>query len=468
MPECRIERNRRSAKTRSADNHLASGPGIIYNHNEQDSREKKNMLRVRSLSIHGRLFGPICMGLFSLLLSTAGTASSRPDQAGIAKWREDIEQLALELPRRHKDLFHQRSEAEFLADIRDLNAGLESRSESEILFALSCIVASFGDAHTQLGYRPRVAFPLSFYWFKEGIYCIAAFPEYKTALDSRLLEIDHQPVEDVVAELSRAFPFENRSQLKKSVVGYLVFAEMLHGAGIIADPQEAVFTLENSAGDRFDLTCPAVAFSSNKRPVSTARAAPLPLYRRLADQDYAYEYLKPERTLYLAYNACRQTRGRPFSAFVKEVFAIVDSNPVDRFVIDLRRNGGGNSAVFEPLIAELERRKDLLRKDRLFVIIGRRTFSSAVLNAIQLKNRTQAVFVGEPSGGKPNHFGEVKTFQLKNSRLSVSYSTKYFTMWKQGGDALDPDIPVDMSIRDFMNNSDPVLDRILKSRAEGR
>ena len=57
---------------------------------------------------------------------------------------------------------------------------------------------------------------------------------------------------------------------------------------------------------------------------------------------------------------------------------------------------------------------------------------------------------------------------LKNCGLPVSYSTKYFTMWKKGGDALYPDIPVELTIRDYLNNRDPVLDRILRSEVPVR
>jgi hypothetical protein len=267
-------------------------------------------------------------------------------------------------------------------------------------------------------------------------------------------------VEEAVEILSRAFPYENRSQLKKSAAGYLVFAEMLHGAGLIDDPGRATYTLENVTGDRFEISCPAVPFSSGARPRPNPRPMPEPLYRRLAGRAYAFEYLEAEKTLYLAYNSCRDVEETPFSEFSGQVFATADRFPVDRFVIDLRANGGGDSSVFEPLIAGLEKRGDLNRRGRLFVVIGRGTFSSAVLNAIQLKNRTRAVFVGEPSGGKPNHFGEVKMFRLANSGLPVTYSTKYFTMWEAGGDALEPDIPVAVYFKDYLNNRDPVLERI--------
>jgi hypothetical protein len=76
-----------------------------------------------------------------------------------------------------------------------------------------------------------------------------------------------------------------------------------------------------------------------------------------------------------------------------------------------------------PFINQIKANKKINKKGRLFVIIGRQTFSSAILNAISFKNNTEAIFVGEPTGGKPNHYGEIKVFTLKNSPIRVQYST---------------------------------------------
>jgi len=324
-------------------------------------------------------------------------------------------------------------------------------------------LAACGDSHTRLGFRPKIAFPLSFYWFKEGIFCVQALPEYRQALGCRLLSIEQKPIGDIIKTLSPAIPHENRSQLRKSVTGYLVFAEMLHGAGIIADPAGTVYSLENRRGEPLELEMPSVSMKSGRRPVSAVGPdTPLPLYRKYQKSIYDFEYLPAYKTMYVIYNSCRERPDKPFSRFVEEVFETVDQKNAERFVIDLRNNGGGNSAVFDPMIEELVGREDLNRKDRLYVIVGRSTFSSAVLNVVQLRNRTRATFVGEPSGGKPNHFGEVKIFFLKNSKLPVTYSTKYFSISKQDTDAVYPDIAVDFSHEDFINHRDPVLERILQ------
>ena len=90
------------------------------------------------------------------------------------------------------------------------------------------------------------------------------------------------------------------------------------------------------------------------------------------------------------------------------------------------------------------------RKENLKVIIGRETFSSALLNAYEFKFDTNAEIIGEPSGGKPNCYGEILKFTLPNSRFIVSYSTRYYKLIEDDTIlALYPDINIQESISDY-------------------
>lgn len=83
-----------------------------------------------------------------------------------------------------------------------------------------------------------------------------------------------------------------------------------------------------------------------------------------------------------------------------------------------------------------------------------------MMNAIELKQTTNATFVGEPTGGNINHFGEIKSFTLPNTKTRVSYSTKYWENWKDHSGALKPDIAAGNSIFDFMKSIDPAMEII--------
>jgi hypothetical protein len=84
---------------------------------------------------------------------------------------------------------------------------------------------------------------------------------------------------------------------------------------------------------------------------------------------------------------------------------------------------------------------------------------------LDLKKKTQAVFYGEPTGGKLNHYGEIKYLTLPFLKLTVSYSTKYFKYIEGDEPSLAPDVSIELTLDDYLALRDPVLEAIL---AEGR
>jgi hypothetical protein len=148
----------------------------------------------------------------------------------------------------------------------------------------------------------------------------------------------------------------------------------------------------------------------------------------------------------------------------RKLFQFIDDNPTKRLVIDLRQNGGGD--FFEGrrhLIHPLKKRPALNEKGRLFVIIGRQTFSAAMVNAIDFRKETNAILVGEPIGERPNSYSENDEMTLPNSRLVVSYSTRYYKFLEEDAPAVQPDKRIDPNWADFQAGRDPVMEWVLSS-----
>jgi len=127
-------------------------------------------------------------------------------------------------------------------------------------------------------------------------------------------------------------------------------------------------------------------------------------------------------------------------------------------VLDLRNNEGGNTAVLKPLLAGFADRISsgaIPPSAVAAAIIGRETFSSAVLNAVELK-QSGLTLVGESAGWNPNGFGEVHSFTLPYSGLLVSYSTRKFSPGVPGS-SLDPDVAVDVTWADYAAERDAFL-----------
>jgi len=97
----------------------------------------------------------------------------------------------------------------------------------------------------------------------------------------------------------------------------------------------------------------------------------------------------------------------------------------------------------------------------MYAIIGPRTFSAAMVNALDLRNELDATLVGEPTGARPNAYSEHGDFVLPNSGLRVSYSTRHYRFGADSATAVDPDRRIEPDWQDFRSGRDPVLDWIL-------
>lgn len=142
----------------------------------------------------------------------------------------------------------------------------------------------------------------------------------------------------------------------------------------------------------------------------------------------------------------------------RELWSFVDGHSVQKIAIDLRQNGGGDFNVGRKyLVEEVVRRPKL----RAYVITGSRTFSAAMKNSIDFREIAHATLVGETIGEKPNSYSENDELTLPNSRIDVSYSTKYYRFLPDDR-LVVPDEEIKPTWADWVASRDPVLDWIVR------
>jgi len=410
----------------------------------------------------------ICLALvlvLMLLFSLAGCSSIPSIQPYLAqdrdsRWVNDITYLEKTLPQVHKNLYFHLSEQEFQRQLEELKNKVPAYSDEQIEIALSVILASIGDTHTGSSIGSELQYPLELHWFAEGIYITGTTKEYQELLDAKIITMNGRKIEEAVSKLRPLLGGANDSWFKTRIVYYLPLPGILQYFGLSkSDEIELGVQLVNGDGKTVKLKP-----ISYKEYVAVERPAqPVPLYRSHPDESYWYKYLKEEKIIYLNYNSCRQMRDKPFEIFDKEFWDFVQNYEVNKLVLDIRENRGGISTLLDPFIKELKK-SSFNQQGKLYVIIGKDTYSSAVLNAISLKKETKAYFLGEDTGGEPNHYGEVKQFKLPNSEKPIRYSTKYFHWSDQDINTLEPDKVINETFAAYLGGIDPVLEWIVKQK----
>ncbi|MBT3319417.1 MAG: hypothetical protein HN948_01385 [Clostridia bacterium] len=379
-------------------------------------------------------------------------------------WASDLEQLKSQLPALHKKTFSSQEKASFSAQIDKLILRLNSLDTYHIATQIARIVATIGDAHTTAVLPRHSRLPLECYWFKEGIYITLTVPELAHLRQKRIVAIEGIPIDEIVDRLSQVISFENQSFLMSALPAYLVCADILFGIGVLSGSRNAKLTLESTDKQQQVVGICTTLYEGFQPSAMTAamNAVVLPLYRRNRDKHYWSE-LNGE-SLYFNYNRCADMDEISVSDFTAKLIADIKANPrISKLVIDLRNNGGGNSELLRGFLEWLTTFYRLNVQGSLFVIVGRDTFSSALLNTFFLAQHTQATFVGEPTGGKPNSFGEVKYLSLGSSGMLIRYSTNYYELIDDDKQSsFIPDILFDVNFRDFAAGIDPCVDWIAK------
>jgi hypothetical protein len=257
---------------------------------------------------------------------------------------------------------------------------------------------------------------------------------------------------------------------------FMVMPEVLHATRIASDMQRIRFTLESGGRRRDVVLAPSGLFpmlrgdidrSWVKQPgwVDARDRAPTPLWLSDPLNLYWYKYLPETRTLYTQINTIQQKPADSLRAFVTRAIAAADSGGADKFVLDLRLNGGGNGdfnkQIFLPLIKS---RYDV--PGRLYVLTGRRTWSAAQMLVTELQKYSTATFVGEPTASKGNAFGDSYRIVMPNSKVTLRVSTLWWQYLdpRDKREMIEPAIEAALSFADYVAGRDAALEAVSVGR----
>jgi hypothetical protein len=423
--------------------------------------------------------------LFAANVEASPPETVSPEWAG--KWREDLSFALEELPEAHANLYHTISREELESAIGQLSDRLSSMAHSEIVVELARIVASIGDGHTRLtipqdpgidffqGHsktpppnHPEMIFrqyPIRLYIYSDGLFVERIGEELAPLVGARVRRIGKMSADEAIEAVSPVVQRDNDRQLENLLPTRLVMPEMLAARGVIEDMDRAPFVLEKTDGETTTVELAPVPRGEAVRWVDARSGTekPTPLYLRDRDDNFWFEYLEDGRTVYFQYNEVYDKEDETIPQFADRLFRFIDENPVDKLVIDLRLNPGGDNTLSKPLLHGLIRCAKVRQIGKLYTIIGRGTFSAAMMFAVDLEKHTNTIFVGEPTGSRPNHYGDSRKLQLPNSGVTIRASTLYWQYSDPRDDrkAIEPHISAALSSEDYRENRDPALGAIL-------
>jgi tetratricopeptide (TPR) repeat protein len=428
-----------------------------------------------------RIFLPLIGTLLSLVLFVPFTHSQTIKTAAVDKteaerWREDLRYMAEQMPLRHNNLFHTMTREQFDAAVRRLDERIPRLARHQIIVELARIAAMVGDGHTNVSPTrdPKIGFrqlPVKLYLFKDGLFVRAAERSHSDLVGARVVKIGTADADEAVSRAGEIVGHDNEMDVKFFAPHLLVMPEVLHALGLVEDMEAVSLTVEQAGKRREVVLRPAGAADLIPPDTDTtwmpkegwvnmrdAGGAAAPLWLKDPANKFWFEYLKDARTLYVQINQVGDKETETLADFTKRVLAFVEANAVEKLVLDLRLNRGGNGGLLHPLEVGLIKSK-LDQRGHLFVLMGRSTWSAAQFLLNYLEEYTSTIFVGEPSGSKGNIYGDSRKITLPNSQLTVRVSVYYWQDWSPWDTRpwTAPDVTAELSSEDYRRGVDPAL-----------
>jgi len=392
-------------------------------------------------------------------------------------WRSDLAFLREEMPVRHGNLFHTLTPARFDSALAAIDAALPRLGRPGVIVELMRLDALVGDGHSNVSpWRdPEIRFselPIALYQFADGVFVRAAAAADSGLVGAKVVRIGGVPIEEALARVHPLIGHDNAMGLKTWAPVLLTMPEILEAVGLSQDADHATFTLEQGGRMREVTLGPIGPYPMRSGEPDRSwmpRAGWIDARRRtplwLADAGdlYWHRALPESKALYCQVNAIQQDPADSIAAFMKRALAAADAMEARKFVLDLRLNGGGDGQWCRQIVLPLLK-SHYDAPGRLYVLMGRRTWSAAQFLLCDLEEWSHARFAGEPSASRGNHYGDSRKITLPNSKVTVRVSTLYWQFWdpRDRREWIEPDLPAGLDFASYRGGSDPVLERVIR------
>jgi hypothetical protein len=399
--------------------------------------------------------------------------AGRPDSTSWSRdygWRRDVDFLREEVKRLNADYRKAPLPAEFERRYEELKEKVPRLSDEEIFVGMNRMLAVLRQGHTSV-YAPndsRIPFkglPFQMYLFPEGIFIIDAAEQQKNLIGSRVISIEGVPAEEALRRANETQSVDGDNQYLLNGMNLLHSIPYLRGLGIAKSTGSVQVTLQKQRQPRRTLTVAASSFRE------TARLMPMtgvetPLFLREAKEVHWHQPLPEQDALYVQLNGVGNEPDESLAQYALRLRILLAQAAPQNLILDMRLNPGGSTN--NPGYSEFLRTMigfSMLPGRRLYVLIGRRTYSAAGNLITELEQLAGATFVGEASSECCTFYGSPSGFILPFSRLRGSISTKRWSLSRRGNDfrrEMNPHAPVITTAQNYFRGHDPVMATVIR------
>ncbi len=381
----------------------------------------------------------------------------------------------------------------------------DSMSAEEFLLTVLQIPAFADNGHDVLNdndddgaWYPQARLPLRMIWFPEGWVIARAAPEAAELLGAKVTRIEGLSPAELLARLRRMCGGPD-SYRRWNLEWIIESAGLLHALGLAERSDRLRLDLQLSDGRRVERSIafvPRTTVPQGGDPVRlwsaelwpgeaekgwrSAPARPQPLYLQEGAKFLRLAQLPELEALYVQFRAHYDSPDEKIADLMHSVDTAIAEHHPRHLVIDLRFDIGGNTELTRDWLRGLPDRIP----DRIYVLVGRYTFSAGIVAAAALKHdgAARVRIVGETLADRLVFWSEGENVCLPTSHYCLRATTELWDL--KGGcrgqagcyadqyqvivGTLRPDLPAPITIAAWLAGRDPGLEAVRRDLREHR
>lgn len=371
-------------------------------------------------------------------------------------WYADIDYFQKCIEKRHANPYNFISRDSLKWKMERFKQNSDKYNLKQMLLEMEKIGALIGDGHTWITKRfesdPYLLFTVYLKWFDEdGLRVIGINNTNMTYLGWKVLRINEVPLEKVFEKTDTYIPQnENRYYTQYWRDYWCRNADALFHEGIISNSSETEFTLISDKGEiqKINLKAEIADFSNQKLVFSYQ---PVPFFMSNPNKKIWYQSIN-DQLYYIKVNGYPDERET--KQILIDIISELSKKMYTKIVFDFRINGGGNKKRVEDIIDEIYKKYPATR---YYGISGDHSFSAAMANLVYLRDKANALLLGEPPTNRPNFYAENHFAELPYSKIPISVATKYLRLQSENNTELKLDTYIMRNFNEYNKGKDAAL-----------
>ena len=307
-----------------------------------------------------------------------------------------------ELYKGHPGFYYFHTKDEMLKEL-EKELKKESYDRYDVYYIVQKLIAyllSKYDSHTRLYFLNNRQIPLTFKVIDGKVYIEKMTDKLENLVCGEVVSINGVDIKTLIKEIEKITCYSTIGYLEYSIKTSLKSFNILKSLPSIDNNAETIDFEINYNGETkyltFDKNCNDYNYNDVK-------------------ENYVYKII--DNTLVLTYSSCQDFD--KMKEYVEEIRKVSEENNINNFIVDIRDNRGGNSAIIKPLL-------EFLNGKNIVTLVNETTFSAARMAFVDLKE-LGSHSIGTCISTSLNCFGEnARHKNYEELGLAATGSSRYF------------------------------------------